>query len=159
MPNAEIYPEYLADFLKRDVPTFDIVTCLGTIAIFDDLEPVVRDLLSLVSKGGRLVIHEAVNDYGVDVVQKFRRARSLGEGAQWEVGLNIWCRETWSSAVQKAQPGATVNFMDFEMPFAIEPQAETMRSWTTPIPDNPYQIMVGTGQLLNFKLIEVVLPF
>ena len=158
MPNAEIYTLYLSDFLALDIPPFDIVTCLGTIAIFDDLEPVVHDLLSLVAKGGRLVIHEAVNDFGVDVIQKFRRVRSLGDNADWEVGLNIWSRETWVHAVHKVNPDAQVTFSDFNMPFDLAPQPETMRAWTTSVESNPYQLMVGTGQLLNFKLIEVVLP-
>ena len=50
-------------------------------------------------------------------------------------------------------PGASVEWTDFQMPFGIPKGEDCMRAWTIRTEQNPNQIVVGTGQLLNPKIL------
>ena len=51
-----------------------------------------------------------------------------------------------------------VNFYDFEMPFPIEKTDDPMRAWTIETSESKNQLVVGTGQILNFNIIEIMPP-
>lgn len=133
---------------------FDIVTCLGTVAIFDDLEPILINLLSLVKKGGSLFIHDLINEYPIDVIMRYRTVQKEN-CSEWKSGLNIHCKQTYENLIEKIDKNAKLSFHPFTMPFKIPQTSDPIRAWTIQTDSNPNQIIVGTMQILNFMCLEV----
>lgn len=132
--------------------TFDVVTCIGTLSVFDDLERAVRNLAGRVTDGGVLVVLDIVNEHPVDVLVRFRRADEEGP---WRSAYNVRSQLTYEAIVGRIDPAAAVEWTDFRMPFPIEATDDPLRSWTAPVGHEPHAVLVGTGQLLDFKIAVV----
>jgi SAM-dependent methyltransferase len=133
---------------------FDIVTCLGTLAIFDDLESVLMNLFSLIKPGGLLYIHDLINEYPIDTIMRYRTVQN-NDHSEWISGLNVRCKQTYKYLIEAIDKNAELSFHPFSMPFKIPQTSDPMRAWTIQTDSNPNQIMVGTMQLLNFMCLEV----
>jgi len=134
---------------------YDVVTCLGVISAFDELRTPLDYLLKSVKPGGSLIVFDPVNPYDVDVLMRYKRCSESED--LYRPAFNIRGKTTWLSTVQELQPNAKVCFDNFEMPFDIKKTDDPMRAWTIETSEKERQIMVGTGQLLNFNLIRVLL--
>jgi SAM-dependent methyltransferase len=132
---------------------FDVSTCLGTLCIFDDPTPGLAALMGMVRPGGSAYIYDLINDHGIDVRMRYRRA-DRGDDA-WQSGLNVFSKPTYEAAVASIDPGATCEWHDFEMPIALPRGEDPMRAWTMRTEKREHQLLVGTGQLLNFKILRV----
>lgn len=51
---------------------FDVVTCVGTISIFQNIDKILKKLISLVAKNGILIIEGRFNKYKVDAFTYFK---------------------------------------------------------------------------------------
>lgn len=150
--DGEFIEDSLLEFERLAGRQFDACTCVGTVAILDDLDVPLRNLLSVVRPGGVLYIHDLVNDNPIDVLVRYRQA---GDSSEWRPGFNVRSVDTYRRLVSRLDPGADVSFLDFEMPFALARGGDPMRAWTIQTEERPHQLVVGTGQLLNFKVVRI----
>jgi trans-aconitate methyltransferase len=155
-PDVEFRVGSIADPSALGGRAFDVCTCLGTVSIFDDLAEPLRALLGFVKPGGSLYILDVVNDDPVDVVMRYRVATE--PIAAWRPAFNVRSVVTYRRAIAELAPGAALGADDFEMPFAIPRSADPMRAWTMVTAARPHQVVVGTGQLLNFKILTIRKP-
>lgn len=155
-PDVEFVHGSFLDPSVMDRRTFDVCTCLGTMSIFDDLAKPLEALLRFVRPGGVLLILDLVNDHAVDMVMRYRTAVDTPE--DWRPGFNVRSLETYRQTVWALDRELTIDAENFEMPFDIPRSADPMRAWTIATPDRPHQVVVGTGQLLNFKILTIRRP-
>ena len=152
MPNEEFVVGSIEDSNLTNLGMFDVCTCLGTLAIFDDIEKILDTLLSLTNKGGHLYIFDLVNDYPVDMLMKYRTVQKERD-SKWQNGFNVRSMDTYRKLLKKIDIDTKVNWIDFEMPFEIHETSDPMRSWTIQTGSKKHQLVVGTGQLLDFKIL------
>ncbi|HEX6370113.1 MAG TPA: class I SAM-dependent methyltransferase [Longimicrobium sp.] len=133
---------------------FDVCTCLGTLPIFDDIAPILKYLLSLVKNDGALYLFDIVNDEPVDMIMRYRRVSAAGAG-EWQCAYNVRSRQTFEALVRDTGFDTAIDWIDFEMPLPIPKTNEPMRTWTMQTEFKTHQIVAGTGQLLNFKVIQI----
>jgi len=152
MPDVDFVIGSIEDPSLKTLGMFDVCTCLGTLAIFDDIEEILDTLLSLINKGGYLYIFDVVNDYPVDMLMKYRTVQNE-QGSGWQAGFNVRSIETYRKLFEARGIDAELNWVDFEMPFEIHKTPDPMRSWTMQTEYKKHQIVVGTGQLLDFKIL------
>jgi SAM-dependent methyltransferase len=155
-PDVEFLAGSIADPSVLGGRQFDVCTCLGTVSIFDDLAQPLRALLGFVRPGGSLYLLDVVNDDPIDVVMRYRDASE--PVAEWRPAFNVRSLVTYQRLVAELAPGATLSVETFEMPFAIPRSADPMRAWTMVTAANSHQVVVGTGQLLNFKILTIRKP-
>ena len=135
--------------------TFDVCTCLGTLGIFDEIEQPLKNLLDLLKKGGSLFIFGSFNEYPVDVITRYRVVKEE-ENAQWESGLNITSMVTIERLIKKYSMDMEIKWIDVDMPFHLPKQDNPMRQWTMETSQKKHQVVVGTGQLLDKKIVQVI---
>lgn len=153
VPGAEFVERSLLDLEGWD-RTFDVCTCLGTLNLFDDLEEPLRNLLSRLRPGGALVVWDVVNDDAVDLLVRWRHS---DREEPWQRGWNLHSMATWTRLLAEIAPGCRLDAADFRMPMPIPKGEDPMRSWTVEADGDPHRIVVGTGQMLPFKVLHVAL--
>ena len=57
---------------------------------------------------------------------------------------------------KKINPKCQVKFHDFNLRNKLKKSKDPMRSWTERFGSNKKQLTVGTSQILNYKLIEII---
>ena len=154
LPKSRFYEMSVLELDFNNLKKFDVCTFLGTMAIFDNMEPILSNLFKLISKSGFIYIFDHVNHYPIDMIMRYKNALT-DQNNDWNSGLNIRSKETYLELIKKINSKAKVNFYDFRMPFEIEKTENFMRAWTISTSENKNQIVVGTGQMLNFKIIEI----
>lgn len=135
---------------------FDVCTSIGVAAQLDDLEPGLAGLVRLTRPGGTVLVFDTVNDDPVDVVMRYRRADD--PDAAWQPGFNVHSRATYNRLLARLAPAAEVDYIPFQMPFAVPKGDDPLRAWTIATADNPHQVVVGTRQLLTFSIVRIRLP-
>ncbi len=71
---VEFVQDSITALTQTEGRQFDVCTCLETIDVFDDPDPVLQNLIRLVRPGGALYLCDLVNDHPGDVVVRYRRA-------------------------------------------------------------------------------------
>jgi SAM-dependent methyltransferase len=132
----------------------DVVTCMGVLSIFDNIERPLKNLLSCLQKNGLLVIVGIFNDDPIDVLMRYRRTNN--QTCIWETGWNIFSVVTVESILKKTGHQLKWSWYPFRFPFPIKkmPQ-DPMRSWTVATSIDPHQQINGACQLLNFKILKI----
>ncbi len=143
-----------ASIVKQSI---DVITMLGVLQIFDDIEPIIKNLLSwLKGPGSALFIHGLFNPHPIDTFTKYRLA-GKGEGTPLESGWNIISQET-VSAVARSLGASDVIFYDFNLPFDLKPNPnDSVRSWTELRADGTRQIVNGLGIVQPQYIARIVL--
>jgi len=157
VPDVDFFVDDLLAPQSLSGRQYDVCTFLGAMSIFDDFEVALQNLLGLLKAGGALYIYDILNDDPVDMIMRFRLSKNQNEN-EWQSGFNLRSRLTYEREIRRIIPNAEINFIDFKMPFAIPRSSDPMRAWTITTEENPYQITVGTKQLLDFKIVEVIKP-
>lgn len=150
MPHITWIKDSLLKPKKMHKSKYDVCTIFGTLAIFNDLRIVLKNLTKLIKPNGTLYIFEFINDDPIDLVEKHRRVTSSRNGP-WETALNLWSLQTYKNNLK----GFKIKTYDFKMPFAIAKTLDPLRAWTIETKSNKHQVIVGTSQLLNFKILEI----
>jgi len=130
---------------------FDVVLCLGVIGIFDEIEITLRNLISSLKDGGRLLLSEQFSDDSIDVIMRYRRVDS--DENDWESGWNIFSMKTIENIAN--QYDKKVKWHEFRMPFAIEKSDDPMRTWTIETETNRHQLILGSKQLIDLYVAEI----
>jgi SAM-dependent methyltransferase len=155
LPDVEFHTNSI-DSLPVDFGrTFDVCTCLGTLGIFDEIERPINNLLGFLKKEGSLFIFNIFNEDPVDVIMRYRFVKDE-EDAQWESGLNVLSMVTIERFLKRYSSDIEIEWVDFELPFHLPKQDNPMRQWTMGTDQRKHQIVVGTGQMLDQKILRVI---
>jgi len=157
LPDVEWLVDSILEPSALNGRQFDVCTCIGTVSIFDDLHPALTNLFSLVKKAGLLYIFDLINDDPVDVLMRYRIMQPEG-ASEWQPGFNVRSLASYEQFLKRLDSGVLIKLFDFELSARIEKTANPMRAWTLQTEQKRTQLVVGTGQLLNFKILEIRKP-
>jgi SAM-dependent methyltransferase len=135
-----------ASILDKEIiarSSIDVITVLGVISIFDDIDPIVKNLAHWIKPGGKILIHGMFNPLDVDVFVKYRRSDEHEIGP-FEAGWNVVSQKTVTKLFTES--GAKqVQFHDFRISIDLERDFEDpLRSWTEKLADGTRQIINAT---------------
>ena len=68
---------------------FDVITMVGVFCIFDDYESVLSNALSWLKPNGKLILHNMISEYDIDVFVKYSESDETYNTANLESGWNI----------------------------------------------------------------------
>ena len=151
IPDSEFHLRSLFDINSNEIGKFDVCTCLGTIAIFDDFESTIRSLLEFVKDDGLMLILDCINDYPIDSIMRFKKVSNQSEQDYWQPGFNVTSTATYRNVLTNIGESWQVSFRDFVMPVAIQESDNPMRAWTISTDSNEYELVIGTSQMLKMK--------
>ena len=114
---------------KSVTKKFDVITMLGVLTIFDDYNTVLKNVLSWLNPKGRLILHNLVNEYDIDVFIKYRASKDNYEEKDLEQGWNIISRKSLDLFAEK-NGARLVSCEDFSIGIDLHKQKDVMRSWT-----------------------------
>lgn len=142
---AKIYQQGL--FEIQEEKKYNVVTMLGVLGIFSDVENVIAKLSRLISSGGAAFIFSPFNEEEIDVVLNYRRAPQ----GPWESGHNLFSMRTLE--VTASNFGLNCQWINFQMSKPIEKTDDPMRSWTEPFRGNKNHLIYGTNMFSTMKLL------
>ncbi len=114
---------------KSVTKKFDVITMLGVLCIFDDYYRVLKNVLSWLNPKGRLILHNMVNEYDIDVFVKYRKSNENYVESDLESGWNIISKRSLELFAEKNN-ARLVSCEDFSISVDLNKQKDVMRSWT-----------------------------
>ena len=140
------YVEELLDKAKNDFPNisflqgnvlekksiekkFDVITLLGVLSIFDDYRHALNNLLSWLQPKGRLILHNMVSEYDIDVFVKYKPSSEVFEKSDLESGWNIISKKSLE-IVAKSNNSKVIFCEPFILNVELSKKKDLMRSWT-----------------------------
>ena len=108
---------------------YDVITMLGVLSIFDDYKTVIENVLSWLNPNGRLILHNMVSEFDVDVVIKYKNSSLDEDVHSLESGWNI-ISEKSLSLVADANDAKVISSKPFRLKVELDKQDDVMRSWT-----------------------------
>lgn len=123
-PNVKIHNNKLFDKkLDKFKNQFSVVTALGVINLFDDIDKTLKRLKFFLKKKGICIIVSTLNHYPIDVISRYKRSSSN----QWEFGQNMFSIKTIKK-ISKKLKFKTKIFKARQI--SIKSKKDIMRSWT-----------------------------
>jgi len=104
---------------------FDVITATGLISCYDDYEILIDNLLRHLTENGMLIITNGFSTSEYDMIMRYRRYDNK-ENIMY--GWNQHSIPGIKNYIE--QKGKTLTPYKFELPFAMKPQEDTVRSWT-----------------------------
>jgi len=153
-PNIRIVQASI--FERNSIPqsSVDVLTLLGVLCIFDDIEPVVLNICDWIKPGGKLFIHGMFNPLDVDVFVKYRMSEKYTEDI-YEAGWNIVSQKTISKLLLN-NGAKSLKFHDFNISVDLEKNyQDPLRSWTERLENGTRQIVNGTCLKQPHSILEV----
>ncbi len=109
---------------------FDVITMLGVLCIFDDYESVLTNVLSWLKPKGKLVLHNMVSEFDIDVFVKYAPSSKQYNSNSLESGWNI-ISEKSLQLVSEKNAARLVSCEKFMIGVDLDKQDhDLMRSWT-----------------------------
>lgn len=128
-PNLNIKQGSVLNKNTIDRHSFDVITLNGVLSIFDDIEPIISNLIYWTKPKGKIFIHGMFNPHAIDVFIKYRHSDKYNENS-FESGWNIISQETVKNLFIKYGAKKFI-FHSFEMSADLEPnKSDPVRSWT-----------------------------
>lgn len=134
--------------------SIDILTVLGVLSMFDDIEIPLKNCAKWLKPGGLLVIFNMFNSFDIDVFLRFKRLKEK----TLEVGWNIFSEKL---VIEKASFAGLENFTfnDFNVDFDRLPHSnDPLRSWTVKV-DGRKKMLNGLNILHPFKILTCTKKF
>ena len=152
VPNANFKLINLKKKINLD-NKFDICTCLGTLSAFDDKFKIINKLVNIVKKKGELIIFDLINEHDVNVLVRYQS--NFDNKKEWLSGFNTFSKKYWIKQLKLNLKIKSFTFEKFNINKKIlQNKSNPMKTWTI-TQKNRNQIMVGTGQLLNYYFIKI----
>ncbi|ALP52649.1 hypothetical protein Tel_05525 [Candidatus Tenderia electrophaga] len=139
------------DMLADD--SFDAVTMVGTLSVFDEFEPSMSECLRLTAPGGTVIVAGQFNSHPVDALIRYRYS---GEDA-WNTGYNLFSCQSVARFLDQQPMIASYQFCNFELPFDLAPQDDPIRSWTEQTSDGRRELRNGLNLVIDLKILEITL--
>ncbi len=108
---------------------FDVITMLGVLCIFDDYKSVIENVLGWLNPGGRLILHNMVSEFDIDVIIKYKTSSLDSNLGSYESGWNV-ISEKSLSLVAGANNAEIVSSKPFHLQVDLQRKDDVMRSWT-----------------------------
>ena len=139
-PSVNIRQGSIFDQSVISCQTYDVITVMGVLSIFDEVDEAIRNLIYWTKPGGKLFIHGMFNPYDLDVWIKYEESGAKGN---LESGWNIISQKTMTSLL--LQNGATaVSYHKFNISVDLSPNPmDPVRSWTERLESGDRQIVNG----------------
>ena len=102
---------------------------LGVLTIFDDYNTVLKNVLSWLNPKGRIILHNLVNEYDIDVFIKYRTSNDSYVEDDLEQGWNIISKKSLELFAKKNN-AKLASCEDFSISVDLYKQKDVMRSWT-----------------------------
>jgi SAM-dependent methyltransferase len=150
--NVNFKAHSVFDIPYCDGKKFDAVFCLGVLSIFDDIESVLRCILSSAKKGSLVYISGIFNPEPVDALIVYRNS-TADPNKPWQSGWNIFSQQTINALLDPMVRDYT--WYRHKMPFSLPKQADLMRSWTIKTEEGPFQRINGIGLLYDMWVVEI----
>lgn len=154
LPHGEFFTGSIDSGGALPRATYDVTCSVGVMCYFDDIEKPLTNLVESVKGGGTVLISTMINPHPIDVVTRHRRSSTDGQG-EWEIGWNIFSKQTYESVLSRLQSKMSWGWQEVDMPFALEKRTDPMRSWTIETEENKYQLVNGASQMINMQLLEI----
>lgn len=141
-PDLEIKIGSVLDSEVFKADSFDVITVLGVMSIFDNVEDALVNLAKWIKPGGTLLLHGMFNPFEIDVFVRYRDL-SIHPKGHLEAGWNIVSQKTCTEFLEKL--GAkTVVFDEFKLDVEIPRRThDPVRSWTEELASGETQIVNG----------------
>ena len=134
---------------------FDICTCLGTLSAFDDPFKIVTSLINITKRGGEIILFDLINENNVNVIVRYQNY--FDNDNKWLTAFNTFSKQKWIDEIKKNKSVKKIEFKKFQISINIKKNKKNpMKTWTTSI-NNSKQIVVGTGQMLNYYIVKIKL--
>jgi ubiquinone/menaquinone biosynthesis C-methylase UbiE len=146
------------DMRQFEDQSFDAITCLGVLSIFDDFRVAMDEILRLVKKNGIVIINNMWNSFPIDLIVKVRHAT---EGPQhnfggWEAGWNMLSIKTMSEYLKHHPRVKRFVFDRLIMEEDILPRPENcLRSWTSLGWTGERELRNGIGRVLDKRILTI----
>lgn len=108
---------------------FDVITMVGVLGIFDDYKLALENVLSWLNPKGRLILHNMVNEFDIDVFIKYKPSSINPDLESLESGWNIISLKSLNE-VAKRNGAKVVSCKPFSLEVELSKQKDVMRSWT-----------------------------
>ena len=103
---------------------------LGVLCIFDDYKKVLDNVLSWLNPNGRLIIHNMISEFDIDVFVKYKPSSLESDLDELENGWNIISFKSLSE-VAKSNNAKVISSKPFELLVTLDKHVDDpMRSWT-----------------------------
>ena len=157
LPSAQFTHCSATDIASQFNKEFDISTGLGLLGIFDeeDAKAVLDGMIAATKKGGKVYFLSPFNDYHVDMIIKHRKYTDKNDNTDWEKGWNIYSKSTLENWLEGKV--SQFRFIDFKMPFDLEPKEDPIRTWTIPNSDGSRQLTNGLKLLVDLSFLEITI--
>ena len=144
-------------FYKRDlskkkfvVGKFDIIICAGTIACFEDLKLVLKNLTSNLKPKGQLYIFSNLNIYDINVFTKYEDINK--KKGILQTGWNVWSVKAIKDHFKNIKK---VKFFKFTSKIGRKQnKKDLMRSWTIKL-NNKNHYTNGLNMIQNQFLVKI----
>lgn len=153
VPSANFYVGSVSNENGMTEEKYDVVTCFGVITIFDDLKIPLRNLLSAVRAGGRLIIFGNFNLEPIDLRAQVKR--SDGDSDNWLQGYNCWSQLTLEKLLNESGRVRSLKWHKFMMDENIPKTSDPLRAWTFETAECKFQQRRGSGQLINQFFLDI----
>lgn len=156
-PHLEILQGSILNENSLERRSVDVITVMGVLSIFDDVEPIVSNIERWIKPGGKAMIHGMFNPHDVDVFVSYRLSSNFGKHER-ETGWNIISQATISALFRK-YGAREIQFHEFKMPEDLFPVPDDpMRSWTEKMANNDRAIFNATCLRQPQFILEVTFP-
>ena len=108
---------------------FDVITMLGVLCIFDDYKSVIENVLGWLNPGGRLILHNMVSEFDIDVTIKYKESSLNPKLDDLESGWNI-ISERSLALVANENHATIISSKPFNLKVDLSKTDDVMRSWT-----------------------------
>jgi SAM-dependent methyltransferase len=107
---------------------YEVVLMTGTHSIFDDFRPSLAECIRVARPGGTVLVTGLFNPYPLDARIHWRYPAQWD--APWHPGYNMTSKESVTAFLDGQPRVSGAEFIPFELPFDLAPQADPVRSWT-----------------------------
>ena len=141
-PNIKFSQASILDRSAISSSSCDVITLLGVLSIFDDIDPILSNLSHWIKPNGRVYIHGMFNPFDIDVFIKYRDSKKYAENI-FESGWNIISQSSITRILKKYD-AKFVKFYEFKISCDLKKNSEDpVRSWTEKLQNGERQIVNG----------------
>lgn len=142
MPNINFINTSVIDLQNIEFPKYDFCVFLGVMPIFDNIESIMRNLISVMNNTVALYILDSINNDPVDVIMSYKIS---SENSEWQSGFNIRSEKSYGNILRTIDARLKYRFYPFNIKFPIKKTEDPMRAWTIKTGKSNYQQIVETG--------------
>ena len=135
--------------------SFDVVTAIGVLSIFDSFEETINNLIYWTKPKGKILLHALINEHPVDVNIRYSHSKNwkYEKPKFWERGWNIYSKEKIKKFL-KNKKIKKFKFNKFTLNSKLKKGDDVLRSWTATI-DNKKVLTNGLNLIQPHNIIEI----